>query len=608
MTKENSVGLVETQYFTFAEPPHEMVLESGSKLGPITLAYETYGVLNEERSNAILVTHALTGDAHAAGRHQAEDRKAGWWDTMIGPGKAFDTDKYFILCSNVIGGCMGSTGPASINPETGTPYGLDFPVITVGDMVRAQYELVQHFGIEQLLCVAGGSMGGMQVLDWATRYPDKVRSSIIVSSSHFNGAQQIAFHAVGRNAIQSDSAFNNGQYHQGPKPTQGLAIARMLGHITYLSDESMRMKFGRSLRYTDDFNYDFENEFAVETYLDYQGEQFVNRFDANSYLYVSKAVDYFDISRTYGSLDDAMARIQGKTLIISFSSDWLYPPYQSEEMVYSLMRKNKDVSYCQVESDYGHDAFLLEIDTMEKLVSGFLRHTQYPDRPCETCESEKGNGSKPHFGGPPATSADSIYRGKRIDYDTIVDLVEPGSRVLDIGCGKGELLCRLKRLKNVQGLGLELREKNVIQAIKCGIPIIHSDIGHGLAGLPDQSFDYVLLSMTLQVLKKPAPALREMVRVGKKCIVSFPNFALWRVRVKALLTGHAPITRNLPYAWYQSPNRHALSMKDFRLFCQQLNLKIEREIPLTSKGVTHFWPNLFAEEALYVISDADNAE
>ncbi len=602
MTEEGSVGLVEAQFYTFAHPPHALQLESGSNLGPITLAYETYGELNEAKDNAILITHALSGDAHVAGRHTANDRKPGWWDSMIGPGKAFDTNKYFVFCSNVIGGCQGSTGPSSINPVSGKPYGLDFPIITIHDMVKAQTTLMEHLGITQLLCVAGGSMGGMQALEWAVHYPDLVKSVMIIASTHLSGAQQIAFDAVGRNAIQADTNFNNGQYYNGEMPVRGLAIARMLAHITYLSDQSMRTKFGRTLRENAAFHYDFDSEFSVETYLDYQGQQFVNRFDANTYLYVTKAIDYFDISSGYASLDGALSNVKCKSFVLAFSSDWLYPPYFSEEIAYSLARQKKEVSYCNVESDYGHDAFLLEVDVMKKLISGYLAHTKNPDLVHTQFLEEDSEADD----GPPRASEENIYRGHRVDYEMIVDLVPKSSRVLDIGCGDGELLCRLIAKKNVQALGLELSQGNIVSCVRRGIQVIQADIDEGLSALPDYSFDVVILSMTLQVISKPELVLKEMLRVGKKCIISFPNFGHWKVRVNTFFKGQAPVTRNLPYAWYQSPNRHVLSIKDFRKFCEQLSIKIEKEIPLYSQGEAKTLVNLFAEEAVYVVSAENN--
>lgn len=598
MAEEDSVGIVAVRHYTFAQPPNELQLESGARLGPITLAYETYGTLDENKGNAVLITHALSGDAHVAGRYSDDDPKPGWWDSMVGPGKAFDTDKYCVICSNVLGGCMGSTGPSSVNPATGKAYGLDFPVITVGDMVLAQFHLIQHLGIEKLLAVAGGSMGGMQALEWATRYPEHVGSAMIIASAHLSGAQQIAFDAVGRHAIQGDHEFRQGDYYGTEGPAQGLAIARMLAHITYLSDESMRLKFGRNLRSADALKYDFDSEFAVETYLDYQGEQFVNRFDANTYLYVTKAMDYFDISARFGSLDAAMKKVLGKVLVISFSSDWLYPPYFSQDMVYALARQKKNVTYCNIQSDYGHDAFLLEVSVLSKVIGGFLEHAKNPDlvrTQLLTADSETETA-------PPAAALDNIYEGHRVDYEMIVNLVESGSRVLDIGCGDGELLCKLTARKNVQAVGLEVAQGSVVSCIRRGISVIQADIDKGLSTLPDQSFDYVILSMTLQVIRKPDLALKEMLRVGKKCIVSFPNFGHWRVRWMTFFEGRAPVTRNLPYAWYQTPNRHVLAIDDFRQLCRDLDARIEREIPLYSEGVARFWPNLLAEEALYVIT------
>lgn len=596
MTEERSVGIVTPQYHTFAEPPHEMLLESGARLGPITLCYETYGTLNALKNNAILITHALSGDAHVAGRHSDDDRKPGWWDSMVGPGKAFDTDRYFVVCSNVLGGCRGSTGPAETNPATGKPYGLDFPIITIGDMVRAQHELITHLGITQLLCVAGGSMGGMQALEWATAFPDAVRSAMVIASTSLSGAQQIAFDAVGRNAILADKHFRGGQYYGTDSPDRGLAIARMLAHITYLSDQSMQAKFGRSLRSSEKLQYEFDSEFAVETYLDYQGAQFVNRFDANTYLYVTKAMDYFDIAAQYGSLDNAVSQIKAKMLVLAYSSDWLYPSYLSERIAYALARQNKDVTYCNVTSDYGHDAFLLEVEVMDQIISGFLTHTYAPIAPEPVLpQLTLGKGSN-------SNDDQSIYSSRRVDYDTIEELVEDGAKVLDIGCGDGELLSRLVSRKNIVATGLEKAQENVVACTQRGISVIQADIDDGLNAFPDQSFDYIILSMTLQVIKNPELAVREMLRVGRKCIVSFPNFAHWRIRAQLLFHGRAPVTRNLPYSWNQTPNRHVLSLRDFQEFCEKLGIKIEKEVPLYSTGAIHFLPNLLAEEALYVIS------
>jgi homoserine O-acetyltransferase len=370
MDDTHSVGLVERQYFTFAvdEP---MSLDSGETLGPITLAYETYGRLNAERSNAILILHALSGDAHAAGINSAG--KIGWWDDCIGPGKAFDTDKYFVICSNIIGGCQGSTGPSSIDPETGKPYGLHFPVITIADVVRAQCHLIDYLGIEKLLALAGGSMGGMQVLQWTVGYPERVSAALPLATTARHSPMLIALDEVGRQAIYADPNWNRGDYYDGLRPNTGLALARMIGHITYLSEESMHQKFGRRLQDREHFGYDFDTDFAVEGYLRHKGSQFTERFDANSYLYVTKAMDYFDLSNGHGSLETAFANsAHVMYLVVSFTSDWLYPTYHSKEMVSALTAVGADVTYCNLQSTWGHDAFLLEVDTMTRLISDFL--------------------------------------------------------------------------------------------------------------------------------------------------------------------------------------------------------------------------------------------
>lgn len=372
--EEPGLGIVEQHDYTFAREGEEpLLLESGRRFGPITVRYEAYGTLNEDRSNAILLLHAFSGDAHAAGRHAPDDRHPGWWDAMVGPGRAFDTDRYFVICSNVLGGCQGSTGPGSIDPATGRPYGLSFPVITIEDMVNVQYRLVRHLGIERLLAVAGGSMGGMQALQWTVSYPEAVAGAIVLASTARLSAQGIAFNAVGRNAITSDERWNGGDYYDGEPPARGLAIARMVGHITYLSDASMHEKFGRRLQRRDQFGFDFSDQFEVESYLEYKGGSFVDRFDANTYLYLSKAIDYFDLGGKYGSLEEAFSNASSKFLVVSFTSDWLYPSYQSKEIVVALMRRGKDVSYTELDCPYGHDSFLLETERQRPLISSFLR-------------------------------------------------------------------------------------------------------------------------------------------------------------------------------------------------------------------------------------------
>jgi len=359
---------VETLFYEINAP---LTLESSRVLKNIKIAYETYGELNENKDNAILVMHALTGDAHAAGFHKG-DKKPGWWDDMIGEGKAFDTRKYFVICTNILGGCKGTTGPSSINPETQKPYGLDFPVFTIKDTVKVQKKLIDFLGIKKLI-VVGGSMGGMQAMQWAISYPEHVKASIVIASTARLSAQGIAFNAVGRNAILSDANFNNGNYYYGAHPEKGLSIARMVGHITYLCESAMHNKFARRLQDKDKPDFDFGVDFQVESYLQHQGKIFVDRFDANSYLYITKAVDYFDLEASYGSLKEAFQHARAKFLVISFTSDWLFTTAQSKEIVNALIKAEKDVSFCEIESPCGHDAFLLEFETQTKIIKSFLR-------------------------------------------------------------------------------------------------------------------------------------------------------------------------------------------------------------------------------------------
>lgn len=374
MDDKCTVGIVKTQSLSFAEPPQELLLECGRRFGPLTLAYEAYGELSPAKDNAILILHALSGDAHAAGFNHHHERQPGWWDIMIGPGKAFDTRKYFVICSNVIGGCKGSTGPSSIDPQTGRPYALNFPLVTIHDMVNAQRVLIDHLGIEQLLCVVGGSMGGMQVLQWVVSYPERIRLAIPIATTSKLSSQGIAFNEVGRQAIQSDPHWREGDYYGKPIPRRGLAIARMIGHITYLSEKSMHQKFGRKLQDKTEYGYDFRTDFQVESYLRYKGDHFVDRFDANSYLYISKAMDYFDLAQPYGNLEQAFAKVKAKFLVISFSSDWLFPSYQSKEIVSACRRVGAEAIYTEIQTDYGHDAFLLESEQLTSLITNFLTH------------------------------------------------------------------------------------------------------------------------------------------------------------------------------------------------------------------------------------------
>ncbi len=366
----DSVGLVTPQKMVFDEP---LALDCGRTLPSYELVYETYGELNADRSNAVLICHALSGNHHAAGYHSLDDRKPGWWETCIGPGKPIDTDHFHVVCLNNLGGCHGSTGPMSINPETGKPYGPDFPIVTVRDWVRSQARLAERLGIEQWAAVIGGSLGGMQALQWAIDFPERLRHAVVIAAAPKLSAQNIGFNEVARQAIMSDPDFHDGHYYEhNTIPRRGLALARMLGHITYLSDEAMRAKFGRELR-EGKLSFGFDVEFQVESYLRYQGQSFVEKFDANTYLLMTKALDYFDPAADYDNdLARAMSRARAEFMVMSFTSDWRFAPSRSREIVKALVDSRKPVSYAEIEAHHGHDAFLMPIPDYLATFSAYM--------------------------------------------------------------------------------------------------------------------------------------------------------------------------------------------------------------------------------------------
>ena len=585
---KNSVGLAETKIIRVVGADEPLKLDCGKTLAPIDVAYETYGRLNDAQDNVILICHALSGNAHAAGVNSPQDKRKGWWDVMIGPGKAIDTDKYYVICSNFLGGCSGTTGAVSTNPATSRPYGLDFPIITIADMVKVQKLLLDKLGIKQLLAVIGGSIGGMQVLQWAIDYPDFIKAAIPIATTSRLGAQSIAFDAVGRNAILADPNFDGGKYPGKTTANRGLGIARMIGHITYLSERGMREKFGRELRSSDDYSYDFNSEFAVETYLDYQGQSFVERFDASCYLYITKAADYFDLEKCYGSLNKAFAATKCRFLVISFVSDWLFTPAQSKAIVDALAASGKDVSYCNIDSPYGHDAFLLEPEVLGDFLSGFLTVTDNP-------AMGRNNGFTKR-----RRQTDTI----RVDYEAIESLIDSDSTVLDIGCGDGQLMSNLMADRNIRAQGIESDQNFVLDCVRRRVPVIQHDIEEGLGNYADKSYDYVLLSQTVQTIKNPEKVFNELLRVGRKVIVSFPNFANWRCRSQLFFGGRVPVTKQLPFSWYDTPNIHCLSLKDFDSFCKSLGVTIEKKIPLikTRLNPVRIMPNLLAEQVIYITS------
>ena len=579
--REQSIGLTETRVTHGALPPAGLILENGDSLPELTVAYETYGALNAARDNAVFICHALTGDAHAAGYHSPEDKNPGWWDDMIGPGKGLDTNRFHVICANILGGCKGTTGPASVNPTTGLPYGAQFPSITIGDIVDAHYLFLKHLGISQLHAVVGGSFGGMLVLEWSIRYPNVPKHCICIASAASLSAQALAFDIVGREVITNDPGWAGGNYYgTGKLPKDGLAAARMLGHITYLSPEIMTSKFGRkkkSLAAEDRFSTRFE----VESYLQYQGEKFVERFDSNSYLHITHAMDSYDLVEKYGDLQTAFNKVKARFLVVALSSDWLFPPEQSLEIASALVQIGKPVSYCLLKAPYGHDAFLVDIEHLSQMICTFIG------------------------GCPECTSTHQAV--KRDDYELIANLIEPGTRVLDLGCGNGDLLSLLAANRGTTGMGVDIDLHHLIAAMNKKLDVLQGDIDKDLAMIPDQSYDYVILSQTLQVVRQPREVLHQMLRIAKEGIVSFPNFANWYNRLVLGMTGRMPKTEALPFEWYNTPNIHLATWRDFLNLCKKDNIRVKRIIPLTENPASKLlvaagFRNLGAERILVNIA------
>jgi homoserine O-acetyltransferase len=572
------------QAATFDAP---VALERGGRLLSVTVVYETYGRLNGARDNAVLIEHALSGDSHVA-RHGPDD-DPGWWDLAVGPGKAIDTDRWFVLCPNVLGGCRGTTGPNSPDPATGKPYGPDFPTITIGDMVDVQRRLVDHLGIDRLHAVVGGSMGGHLTLAWATRYPDRVRAAAAVAASPRLTAQALAFDVIGRNAIRRDPGFRGGRYYgRGPGPVVGLALARMLGHITYLSPQAMDAKFDADRLQPRDVPTEFEKRFSVGSYLAYQGDRFVERFDANSYVALTMAIDLFDLGRTPADLAAHLGRSTCRWLIVSFSSDWLFTPAQSRELVDALLALGKPVSYCDVESACGHDAFLLEdnLDVYGALIRAHL-----------------AGGAEGGAAGP--RDVPRLPRAHRLDDDRILDLIPDDASVLDVGCGSGELLARLRRRGARRLVGLELDERAVLAAVRRGLDVVQGDVGQGLDAFAAGQFDVVVLSQTLQAVRNVGRAIDGILRVGRRGIVSFPNFAYYKLRAMLADEGRAPVSSGLlRHAWHDTPNVRFFSIADFEAYCRERGIAVHQAIALDLESGREVLEdrNRMADLAIFVIS------
>ncbi len=585
----NAKPLRHAKSANFAEP---LKLELGGTLAGVTVAYETYGKLNAARDNAILVCHAISGDSHVA-RHDPQD-EPGWWDIMVGPGKPIDTDRFFVVCPNLLGGCRGTTGPGSINTATGKPYGRDFPTITIGDMVEVERRLLDSLGVYQLLAIVGGSLGGHQALAWATKFPERVQGVVALATSPRLTSQALAFDVVGRNAILRDPCFHGGQYYDKPKgPGVGLAIARMIGHITYLSPEAMTEKFEADRLHPRDVVTEFEKRFSVGSYLGYQGTKFVERFDANSYMVLSLAMDQFDLGGTAERLAQTFKNNRSRWLVISFSSDWLFPPAQSRDIVNALVANNAPVTYCNVQSACGHDAFLLTDDfaTYGEMTRAFV------DNLATTSISGTAVKDGPH--GPT-----SIFHQHRLDYDRIVELVPPGASVLDLGCGSGGLLARLKRENHRRLVGVELDQRNILTCVNRGLDVLQADLNKDLDAFASGQFDCVLLSQTLQAVYDVETVISQMLRIGRMCVVSIPNFAYEPLRRMLAEQGKAPKSSGvLHHEWYNTPNIRFFTISDFEDFCREKKIQVHRRIALDTEAGTEVDgdANLKADLAIFVL-------
>ena len=553
----NGVGVVETHTLTLSLPEGGFRLEEGGSLPRVDVAWESCGLVKPENDNVVFICHALTGDAHVAGRYANENESSGWWESIVGPGKAIDTNRYRVICANVLGGCKGTTGPSSVNPATGRPWGSAFPRFTIGDTVEVYRSLLRELGVTHLAGLVGGSFGGIQVCEWLAAHPNEVDKAVMIASGAALNSQALAFDIVGRYAITLDPHWHGGDYYDRPfedRPNVGLAQARQVAHITYLSLDLLNRRFGRKQQedwldkgeeWLEAHAAKFGTTFAIESYLRYQAKKFIARFDANSYLQITHAMDRYDASVKYGSLDEVCRRITAKLLLVSISGDWLFSEEQSRNIAAAMLRQGKDVSYSHLDIKVGHDGFLTHTKELGKLMGAFF-----------------------------ASVPTEVSSEKRQKLAPIVEMIPEGGQVLDIGCGSGSLLTLLRE-KKVRGTGIEIDFGKIVDGVRGGLNVLYEDADEGLGLLPDAAYDVAVLSETLQTVKRPREILVKILDKAKEAVVTIPNFASIGIRLHLLLTGRMPVGSELPFEWYDTPNTHFFTFHDFRALCAKEGIEIK---------------------------------
>lgn len=583
---KDSIGPVSVHDQKLPLGPEGFILESGKSLPEVSIRYETYGTLNPDKSNVIWICSPLTADAHVAGFYNPDDKHVGWWDALIGKGKAVDTDKFFVVCSNILGGCKGSTGPASIDPRTGKPYGSTFPTITIGDMVKAQKLLADTLGIQSFYCIIGGSMGGFQAMKWAIYYPEIIDRIVLIATSPGFSAQALGFEIVGRDVITQDPNYNNGDYYDKQIPATGLSNARKLAHITYLSAKGMESRFTRS-----DIRIEHPEKFysgsSLETYLEHQGSKFVDRFDANSYLHIAHATDTFDLATEYGSLENAFKNVKATFLNVNLSSDWLFPPNESRKITEALLNAGKVVTSLELDTNFGHDGFLIECGALGMAISRFLGG---------------------HIGEIQATGTPAFHSEKDI---SIIDALIPAkASILDLGAGDGLLIDTLWKKKKVTGVGVEKNFANILRCIERDVPVIEKKLNlKALESFADNSFDYAVFNRTLPEVRNQRLILREIMRIAKHAIITFPNFGSWEMRWALCYHGRMPKSPEFPYEWYETPNIHCFTYRDFVRLAEAEKLEIEKIVTVNEHSLSKWLTgmglvNLGAERVVAMVKKA----